>query len=133
MTGVAPSSALAAARSWAAYRSHSAGSSGRCGGDLVDYLSFPKRDRRPRHQPVAPFLQIRMETRLDVDRTLQARQFPIDIPEPAHRRIVRHHHQKVQIAVQTVVAAGGGAEQIDPLRLEIVHQPAHRSEEHTSE
>lgn len=45
-------------------------------------------------------------------------------PVKASRGIVRQDDAKVEIAVRTVVAAGRGTEQVDPLRVEVLHQAA---------
>src|SRR5450759_3137055 len=43
-------------------------------------------------------------------------------PVEIRRGIVRQDHAEVEIAVRTAITAGGGAEQIDTLRVVVVHQ-----------
>ena len=45
-------------------------------------------------------------------------------PVEALRRIVRQHNAEIEIAVRAAVTAGGGAEQVDALRVVVVHQTA---------
>src|ERR1035438_10770363 len=43
-------------------------------------------------------------------------------PVESGRDLVRQHHAEVEIAVRTAITTGGGAEQIDTLRVVGVHQ-----------
>src|ERR1035438_221627 len=43
-------------------------------------------------------------------------------PVETRRGLVRPDHTEVEIAVRTAIATGGGAEQIDTLRMVVVHQ-----------
>src|ERR1035441_6480253 len=43
-------------------------------------------------------------------------------PVESGRGLVRQHHAEVEIAVRTAITTGGGAEQIDTLRVVVVHQ-----------
>src|ERR1035437_8124709 len=43
-------------------------------------------------------------------------------PVETRRGLVRQDHAEVEIAVRTAIATGGGAEQIDTLRVVVVHQ-----------
>src|ERR1017187_755677 len=43
-------------------------------------------------------------------------------PVEIRRGIVRQDHAEVEIAVCAAIAAGGGTEQIDTLRLKVIHQ-----------
>src|ERR1019366_2141128 len=43
-------------------------------------------------------------------------------PVESGRGLVRQDHAEVEIAVRTAITTGGGAEQIDTLRVVVVHQ-----------
>src|SRR4051794_11140431 len=48
---------------------------------------------------------------------------PVRVSHEFRGSVVRQHHGEIQIAIGAVVAAGDGAEEVDALGVEVLHQP----------